>query len=185
MNKQTRGRPLLFILCLLFGIALFLIHNLMMPFSTGNSTASDEGVSYLQQAQNQQSESDKKQSNALSVLGSDNQDATSRGQSVSRYIDRDQNSRTGQESGDPRTEQGSGLQAGSSETQPADSTDVDPASAEVKTAEKAMSDEDKAAEKETTAKTAAAAPAAQAMTPAKEAAPETTAEFAAEKSDPA
>lgn len=61
MNKKTRGRPILFILCLLFGVVLFLIHNLMMPFSVDNSTASDEDVSYPQQAQTQQSESGKEQ----------------------------------------------------------------------------------------------------------------------------
>lgn len=172
MNKKTRDRPLLFILCLLFGVALFLIHNLMMPFSADNSTASDEDVSYSQQAQNQQSESDKEQSNALSILGIDNQDATSRGQSVSRYIDRGQDGQVGQ-AGDSRTGQGPGLQAGSNGTQTADSRAANLAPAE-----------GKAAEKEISVKTAAATPVAQVLTPAKEAVPETTAEPAAEKSDP-
>lgn len=168
MNRLTRGKPLLFIVCLLFGIALFLIYNLMAPlapFSAGYSTASDKGVSYLHQAQNQQSESDKEQSNALSVLGNDNQDATSRGQSMSRYIGRDR---------DSQTEQKSGIQAGSGETQAADSTAANSASTDSAATPKA-----------TSTKMAAVTPPAQAVTPSKGVAPKTTAESAAEKSDPA
>lgn len=185
MERQTRGKPLLFILFLLFGTALFLIYNLMMPFSAGRNIASNEDVSYLEEAQDQQPEGGEEQSVSEPVPENDNQTATSRGQSASRYIDRERkagDSQAGKGPADSQADRSKDSQTGQTKnSQAADPQTDQPEIFRTETTDVQAETVTPPAQTMTPDKTVT--PSAQAMTPDKEEAPEMIAESAAEKPD--